>query len=345
MTSPVNRQWHLASHPVGMVKESDFKLQESEVPAAKEGQILVRCLYLSVDPAMRAWITGQRTYVEGVQVGDLMRGAAVGQVIESKKPGYEPGEFVLGEFGWQDYCATDGRGLLPVNKVPPGIGLTIPLGPLGITGITAYFGLLDVGRPQKGETVVVSAAAGATGSVVAQIAKIKGCRVVGMAGGPEKCAWLAGELGLDGVIDYKSDNVLAKLAELCPRGIDVYFDNVGGPLLEAALEHLAMKGRVVICGAISTYNATEPPPGPRNYLQLLMKRGRMEGFIVIDYFDRIAEAVTDLAGWVMSGQVRYKEDIVDGLEQAPQALIRLFTSKNFGKQLVKIADPTLGGGA
>lgn len=342
MSQNVNRQWFLASHPVGMVKETDFEMRESPAPQAGDGQVLVRTLYLSVDPAMRAWITGQRTYVEGIQIGELMRGAAVGQIVDSNKEGYATGEFVVGEFGWQDYAATDGRGVLPMNKVPPGVPLTVPLGPLGVTGMTAYFGLLDVGRPQAGEAVVVSAAAGATGSVAGQIAKIKGCRAIGIAGGEEKCGWVTGEAGFDAAIDYKSEDVLSRLKELCPDGINVYFDNVGGPILEAALENLAMNARVVLCGAISTYNAAEPPPGPRNYLQLLMTRSRMQGFIVIDYFDRLMEAVNDLADWLMGGRLKYREDIVEGLERAPQALLRLFEGKNLGKQLVKIADPPLG---
>jgi len=339
MASNVNRQWHLAAHPVGMVKESDFKLSEAPVPTPRDGQVLVRNLFLSVDPAMRAWITGQRSYVEGVQIGDLMRGACVGQIVESKKPGFEAGELVVGGFDWQDYVATESGGMLPMQKIPPGVPPTVPLGPLGVTGLTAYFGLLDVGKPQAGETVVVSGAAGATGSVVGQIAKIKGCRAIGITGGPEKCGWIVDEAGFDAAIDYRSENVLERLAELCPDGINVYFDNVGGPILEAALQNLAMRGRVVLCGAISGYNAEEPPPGPRNYLQLLMQRGRMEGFIVIDYLKDAPKAVADLSGWLLSGKIKYKEDIVDGLENAPRALIRLFESKNFGKQLVKIADP------
>lgn len=339
MTNNVNRQWHLAAHPVGMVKESDFELREAPVPSPRDGQVLVRNLYLSVDPAMRGWITGQRTYVDGIQVGDLMRGACVGQIVESKKPGYEAGELVVGGFDWQDYVATESGGMLAMQKIPPGIPPTVALGPLGITGMTAYFGLLEVGRPQAGETVVVSGAAGATGSVVGQIAKIKGCRAIGIAGGPEKCSWVAGEAGFDAAIDYKSEDVVERLAELCPDGINVYFDNVGGPILEAALQNLAMRGRVVICGAISGYNAEEPPPGPRNYLQLLMKRGRMEGFIVMDFLDKVQQAIGDLSGWLMAGKIKYQEDIVQGLENAPQALIRLFEGKNLGKQLVKIADP------
>ncbi len=340
MTNNVNRQWHLAAHPVGMVKESDFELRETPIPTPRDGQVLVRNLYLSVDPAMRGWITGQRTYVDGVQIGDLMRGACVGQIIESKKDGYEVGELVVGGFDWQDYVATESGGMLPMQKIPPGVPPTVALGPLGITGLTAYFGLLEVGRPESGETVVVSGAAGATGSVVGQIAKIKGCKAVGIAGGPEKCAWVVDEAGFDAAIDYKSENVVERLKELCPDGINVYFDNVGGPILEAALENLAMKGRVVLCGAISGYNAEEPQPGPRNYLQLLMNRGRMEGFIVMDFLGKVQQAVGDLSQWLLSGKIKYQEDIVEGLENAPTALIRLFESKNLGKQLVKIAEPS-----
>jgi NADPH-dependent curcumin reductase CurA len=246
---------------------------------------------------------------------------------------------VVGAFGWQDYALNDESDLMPVAKVPEGVPLTLPLGTLGITSLTAYFGLRDIGKPEPGETVVVSGAAGATGSVAGQIAKIRGCRVVGIAGGSDKCKWLTGELGFDAAIDYKAEKVSARLRELCPQGIDVFWDNVGGETLEAALSNIAMGGRIVICGAISAYNATEPPPGPRNYMNLLARRARMEGFVVFDYLDRTDEAMAELVPWVMQRKIRYREDVRDGLENAPQALLDLFTGANTGKLIVKIADP------
>lgn len=330
------RVWRLAAHPVGMVKPADFSLGEEPVPLIAKDEVLVRVLYLSLDPAMRGWITGRRTYVEGVQVGDVMRAGGVGRVVESQNPAFAPGDLVFGMLNWQEFAAIRPRHALDLRKLPPGISPTLALGPLGITGLTAYFGLLDVGKPKEGETVVVSAAAGATGSVVAQIAKIKGCRAIGIAGGPDKCKWLKEECRLDGVIDYKSENVSRRLREYCPNGLDIYFDNVGGQILEAALDNLASRARVVLCGGISQYNATELPPGPRNYLNLLVTRSRMEGFIVMDYLARADEAIAELAGWVFSDRIKYREDIVPGIENAPAALIRLFEGKNQGKQLLQV---------
>jgi len=337
----INRQWVLAARPSGLVKESDFRWQEAPLAPLADGELRVRTLYLSFDPAMRGWMEDRRSYVPPVNLGEPMRAGAVGQVVESRHPGFAPGELVQGTFGWQDYATTNGRGLLAVTKLPPGVPLTWPLGVLGITGLTAYFGLLDVGKPQPGETVVVSGAAGATGSIAAQIAKLKGCRVIGIAGGAEKCAWLRDEAGLDGVVDYKQGPVDAGLRALCPKGIDVYFDNVGGPILDACLAQLAPKARVVLCGGISSYNEKEPPPGPRNYLQLIIQRARMEGFIVLDYAARFGEAVRELAGWVTAGKIRHQEDVQYGLENAPRTFLRLFSGENRGKQLLKVADPPL----
>jgi NADPH-dependent curcumin reductase CurA len=240
-------------------------------------------------------------------------------------------------FGWQDFAVSDGSGAVPVTKVPAGVGPTLPLSALGMTSLTAYFGLKEVGRPQPGETVVVSGAAGATGSVVGQLAKIADCRVVGIAGGPEKCAWLTGELGFDAAIDYKAEDVRAQLREHCPRGIDIYWDNVGGEILDTALAQLATHARVVLCGAISLYNAQAPPPGPANYINLLGRRARMEGFLVFDYMDRVGEAMAELIPLVQQGKLRYREDIRDGLESAPSALRDLFTGANQGKLLVRVA--------
>jgi NADPH-dependent curcumin reductase CurA len=336
----VNRQWRLVRRPRGMVKETDFTWTEGPVPEVGEGQVLVRNLFLSMDPTQRGWMA-RDTYIPAMAIGDVVRSFGVGQVVGSRHDGYRPGEIVQGGVGWQDYVLTDGGGLLPIAKLPKGVDIPLAMSVLGLTGVTAYFGLLEVGRPRAGETVVVSGAAGATGSIVGQIAKIQGCRVVGIAGGPDKCAWLTGEAGFDAAIDYKADDVGRRLAELCPEGIDVFFDNVGGEILDAALANLAMRGRVVICGAISAYNEKVPPPGPRNYLSLLVRRGRMEGFLVLDYRERASEAVAALSGWVREGRLRYAVDLQEGLEKAPATLLRLFEGKNRGKQLLKIAEAPL----
>jgi len=307
------------------------------VPQPDEGEFLVRNLYLSLDPAMRAWMTDVRSYVPPVQIGEVMRGGTVGRVVESRHPGFDQGELVLGAFGWQDYAVSDGGGMMPVNKVPDGVPPTMPLGVLGLTSLTAYFGLKEIGQPKEGDTVVISGAAGATGSVAGQLAKHWGCRAIGIAGGSEKSEWLTKELGFDEAIDYKSEDVYKRLRELCPKGLDVFFDNVGGEILEAALGNLAMHARVILCGAISNYNA-EAPAGPRNYMNLLVRRSRMEGFVVFDYFPRTDEAMAELVPLVTSGKIRYREDIRDGLEAAPIALCDLYTGAHKGKLLVKIAD-------
>jgi NADPH-dependent curcumin reductase CurA len=343
MGDAVNRQWVLATRPSGMVEPSNFELRTGPVPSVEDGQFLVRNLYLSLDPAMRSWMTDRPSYIPPVGIGEVMRGACIGRVVESRHPDYSPGENVLGTFGWQDYATSDGGGAIPVNKVPEGIPLTLPLGALGLTSLTAYFGLKEIAKPKEGETVVVSGAAGATGSVVGQLARIWGCRAIGIAGGPDKCEWLTGELGFEAAIDYKSENVRARLRELCPRGLDVFWDNVGGDLLDAALVNLAMHARIVICGAISTYNAEETPPGPRAYMNLLVKRSRMEGFVVFDYLPRAGEALAELAPLVTEGKLKYREDVREGLERAPEALVDLYTGANSGKLLVEIADPVSAG--
>jgi NADPH-dependent curcumin reductase CurA len=323
-----------------MVQETDFTWVEEPVPTVGPGQALVRNLYLSMDPTQRGWMS-RDTYIPAMAVGDVVRSFGVGQVVGSRHDGFKQGDLVQGGVGWQDYLLTDGGGPLPIVKLPAGVDIPLTMSVLGLTGITAYFGLLEVGQPKKGETVVVSGAAGATGSVVGQIAKIQGCNVVGIAGGPEKCAWLTGEAGFDAAIDYKAERVDRRLRELCPNGIDLFFDNVGGEILDAALANLAMRGRVVICGAIAGYNEKVPPPGPRNYLSLLVQRGRMEGFIILDYMDRAGQAISALSQWVREGKIRHQEDIQEGLENAPATLLRLFEGKNRGKQLLRIADPPL----
>jgi NADPH-dependent curcumin reductase len=339
MPKLVNRQWLLAARPKGMVKPSDFALREVPVTPPGDGEVLVRNLYLAFEPAMRGWMEDRKGYIPPVPLGDVMRGVSVGQVIESNHPDYKPGDFVSGMLGWQEY-ALAGRGAM-VSQIPAGATLTQPLSVLGITGITAYYGLLDVGKPQAGETVVVSGAAGATGSVAGQIAKLKGCRVVGIAGGEAKCRWLTEQAHFDAAIDYRSEDIGARLRALCPDGIDVFFDNVGGAALDAVLEQIRLRARIVLCGAISVYNAEERPPGPRNYVNLVMMRGRMEGFIVIDYLPRAAEAVKELAAWIREGRIAYQEDIQEGFENAPRTFLRLFRSENVGKQLLKLADPPI----
>jgi NADPH-dependent curcumin reductase CurA len=334
----VNRQWRLARRPKGAVQETDFAWTEDPIPSVGEGQLLVRNLYLSLDPTQRGWMA-RDTYVPAMEVGDVVRSFGAGRVVESRHPGFAAGDLVEGGVGWQDYLLTDGGGLLPLSKLPPDSDIPLALGVLGLNGVTAYFGLLEVGRLKPGETVVVSGAAGATGSVAGQIAKIHGCRVVGIAGGPEKCAWLTSVAGLDAAIDYKGERVDRRLRALCPEGIDVFFDNVGGEILDAALASLARQGRVVLCGAISAYNEKVPPPGPRNYVSLIPRRGRMEGFIVLDYQERAGEAVAALSRWVREGKLKHQEDVQEGLENAPRTLLRLFEGRNLGKQLLKIADP------
>jgi NADPH-dependent curcumin reductase CurA len=334
---PINRQWTLARRPRGLVRAEDFRLVEGPVPAPADGEVLVRNLLLSCDPTQRGWMAAD-SYLPAVRIGEVMRAFAGGVVVESRHPGFRRGQLVTGKLDWQDFAlARPGTASAP-SPVPPGVPLETALSILGLTGITAYFGLLEVGRPQPGETVVVSGAAGATGSAAGQIARIAGCRVVGIAGGPEKCGYLTGELGFDAAIDYRSEDVEARLAVLCPGGVDVFFDNVGGEILDAALARLAMRGRVVLCGAISRYGDDRPAPGPRNYLSLLIRRGRMEGFIVIDYMPRAAEAVAALAGWLREGKLKDRVDVQQGFERAPAALARLFTGENRGKQLVRIAD-------
>jgi NADPH-dependent curcumin reductase CurA len=325
-----------------MVKETDFEYREAPLPRAQDGQVLVRNLYLAFDPAMRGWMTDRPSYVPPVQIGEPMRAGSVGPVVQSRNAEFKVGDFVQGAFGWQDYAAAAPGGIMPVMKIPEEIEpMTLALSVLGVTGLTAYFGLLDVGQPKPGETVVVSGAAGATGSIAGQIARIHGCRAVGIAGGPRKCEWVTGPARFDACIDYKSEDVGRRLRELCPNGIDIYFDNVGGEILNTALAQIAQRARVVLCGGISSYNELELPPGPSHYMNLVLQRARMEGFIVLDYLPRFAEGAAKLAEWVRQGAIAYEEDIQEGLENAPQTFLRLFRGENLGKQLLKIADPPI----
>ena len=333
-SSDSNLQIRLAARPVGLPKASDFSSTTEAAPTPGEGEFLVKAGLLSLDPAMRGWMTDRKSYIEPIGIGDVMRGLVIGEVAASNHPGFAVGDRVSGAFGWQEWAISRGQG---VEKLPKNLPPELFLGPLGMTGLTAYFGLLEVGALKEGEQVVVSAAAGAVGSVVGQIAKIYGCRVVGIAGGAEKCQWLKDELGFDVAVDYKAPGFAEALKAACPQGIDVYFDNVGGEILDLCLRYLNKGARVPICGAISQYNATEPAPGPANYLSLLVNRARMEGFIVFDFRARYKEALEKLGAWVAAGKIHARFDIVEGLGNAPQALNRLFTGENTGKLVVRIA--------
>lgn len=329
-----NLQIRLAARPNGLPKETDFESVEEPVPTPDDGEVLVKNVYLSLDPAMRGWMTERKSYVPPVELGAVMRGLTAGVVEASKHPDFQPGDRVTGILGWQRYGAIAGKHL---QKVPSQVPLELAMGPLGMTGMTAYFGLLDVGRPKEGDTVLVSGAAGAVGSIVGQIAKIKGCRAVGIAGRDDKCRWITDDLGFDAAINYKTTADLKEdLRRHCPQGVDVYFDNVGGEILDTALTLINRNARVVICGAISQYNATEPVPGPANYLALLVQRARMEGFIVFDYAERYAEAQQAIGGWIREGRIQAREDVVEGLENAPKALLRLFDGSNTGKLLIRL---------
>jgi len=331
-----NRRLVLAQRPTGLVDEHTVRLQTEPVPAIGDGEALVRVKFLSIDPTIRTWMNDVPGYLPPIGLGEAVRSGGVGEVVESRTAAYRPGQLVFGMTGWQDYAVID-AGERAMQVLPEGVPPQIAIGILGVTGMTAYFGLLDVGRLREGDTVVVSGAAGATGSTVGQIARIKGAgRVVGIAGGPRKCAYIVDELGFDEAIDYKNDDVAARLRTACPNGIDLYFDNVGGQILDDCLAHLAMRGRVVLCGAISGYNDTAPPPGPRNYLNLLIRRGRMEGFIILDYLERFGEAQLQMAGWLAEGRIKSSEHIVAGLEHCPDALNLLFSGGNTGKVIVAV---------
>ena len=336
----INRQWLLAARPDGMIGPQNFEYVETPIHTISSGQILVKNLYLSFDPTQRNWMVDRPGYLPPVAMGEVMRAGSVSQVVESQHADFAVGELVQTTGCWQDYAVVEpGKGPTGINKLPPGVSPEMMLSILGITGMTAYFGLMDHGQPKAGETVLVSGAAGATGSVVGQIAKLKGCRVVGIAGGPEKCAWLKDVAGFDAVIDYKNENVSEQIAIHCPDKWDVFFDNVGGPILEAALNHLNLYSRVVMCGGIANYNNTEASPGPNNLMNLVTNRGRMQGFIILDYLPRAMEAIEALMGWVASGDIIYQVDMQEGFDNIPRTLQRLYTGENLGKQLLKIADP------
>jgi len=337
MTASTNRRWLLASRPKGEPSADNFTLDEAPIPTPGDGEALVRSLYLSLDPYMRGRMRDAKSYVPPVELGAVMAGGVVGEVVDSRDPSLAAGDIVEGLLGWQEY------GVLPASqlrRVDPDLApISTAVGILGMPGITAYFGLLDIGQPQAGETVVVSAASGAVGGVVGQIAKIKGCRTVGIVGGPAKAEYIQAELGYDAAVDYKAGSVLAKaVAAACPDGVDVYFDNVGGAVSDAVLTRINFHARIPICGLISQYNLEAPELGPRLTGLLLINRARMEGFIVFDFIKRYPEALAQLSAWLKAGDLTYREDIVDGFENMPAALIRLLRGENFGKQLVRVTD-------
>jgi NADPH-dependent curcumin reductase len=337
MEAKVNRQWRLAARPVGLIKESDFEWRKEPIPTISKGNILVRNIYLSLDPANRGWLRDVKSYIPAVAIGEVMRGISIGVVEQSRHPDFRAGDIVRGMLGWQDYAITDGLG---TTRLPsePGLPLTAFMGLFGIIGPTAYFGLLDIGKPKAGDTLVVSGAAGAVGSLVGQIGKIKGCRVLGIAGTDEKCRWITEKLGFDAAINYKTESVGESLKTHCPDGIDLYFDNVGGQILDAVLNLINVRARIVICGTISQANATEPVSGPYNFRNILTQRARVEGFIVLDYVERFQEAIENLKKWLAEGKIQYRVDLVNGLENAPCAVNKLFDGSNKGKLIIKISE-------
>jgi len=331
----INRQWLINGRPNGRgLVDDDFKLVECPVGEPGDGEVLVRTLYLAFDPALKGWMENIGGYVAPTEIGEVMRGSGLGEVVASCAPGFAPGDKVTGMVRWQDYATAPAKEWL---KVEDDDLLTANLGVLGTTGMTAFFGLNKIGKPFAGDTLVVTGAAGATGSVVGQIGKLAGCRVVGVAGGPAKCAWLVDELGFDAAIDYKAGDIREQARAAAPGGIDVLWDNVGGPVFNSLLAQLALHARVVVCGGISRYELGKMPAGPENYFNLIFKRAHMEGFIVLDYAGEFAWARARLATWVREGRLRYKEDVQHGLENAPRTLMRLFQGENFGKQLLKVA--------
>jgi NADPH-dependent curcumin reductase CurA len=332
--SESNRRLVLAERPQGLVNDAHVRLEEHDAPQVGPGQALARVRYISIDPTIRTWMDDREGYLPPIGIGEVIRSGGVAEVIESQCDGYAPGDLLFGMTGWQDWVVADEHSM---QKLPDGVSPTSALSVFGITGMTAYFGLIEVGQVKEGDAVVVSGAAGATGSTVGQIARIKGAStVVGIAGSAEKCAWLTDELGFDAAINYKTDDIGAALRKACPKGIDLYFDNVGGEILNTCLGQLALRGRVVLCGAIASYNDPSQLIGPQNYVNLIPKRGRMEGFIILDYFDRLPAAQVEMAGWVAEGRVKSAEHVVDGLENAPDALNLLFSGGNTGKVIVAV---------
>jgi NADPH-dependent curcumin reductase CurA len=335
MAEKISREIRLKNRPVGLPAESDFELAEVRVPQVGQRQVLVENIYMSVDPYMRGRMVDRKSYVPPFQIGQPLDGGCVGRVVESKNEQFKVGDFVLGMFGWREYFISDGTGLF---KIDPNLApIQAYLGTLGMPGLTAYVGLLDIGKTKQGETVFVSAASGAVGSVVCQIAKLKGCYVVGSAGSDAKVSWLLDEAGVDAAFNYKkANNIIAEVGKKCPKGIDVYFENVGGVHLQAALEHMNTFGRIVMCGQISSYNATESIPGPPNLFYATSKQLTLQGFIVREHQAKLPQFYADMAKWIADGKIKWKETTVEGLENAPRAFIGLFKGDNFGKMIVKV---------
>jgi NADPH-dependent curcumin reductase CurA len=334
LASAVNHQLVLARRPTGLVEPGDFESVTGPIPELVEGEALMHTIYLGMDATVRTWLNRGEGYLPAVGIGEVVRCSGIGRVVATRCPAYEVGDVAYSLPGWQDYAVI--RDDVFTTKIDDVADLRSMMSVFGATGAAAYFGLLDIGRIKAGETVVVSAAGGATGSIAGQIAKIHGCRVVGIAGTDEKCAWVVDELGFDGCINHRTADLGRELAELCPDRIDVYFDNVGGAILDAVLGRLNQHGRVVLCGAISTYNAQGRPPGPSNYLNLISRRGRMEGFITLDYWDRFPECFEQMRAWADEGRLTWREQVFDGLDTAPEALNALFTGANTGKVIVAL---------
>ena len=339
LATATNHQIRLAARPVGLPKDSDWSFAEEPVTLPADGGVLVRSTHLSLDPAMRGWMNEGKSYIAPVGIGEVMRAGGIGVVVASQNPAFAVGDQVSATLGVQEYC------LIPAAQIQRSALVRIDtrlgsqtqwLNVLGMPGMTGYFGLMEVGQPRAGETVVVSGAAGAVGQTVGQLAKIKGCRAVGIAGGPDKCRWVVEELGFDACIDYKSGSVRDGLKQHCPDGVDIYFDNVGGEILDTVLTRINRKARIVICGAISQYNNTTPVQGPKNYLSLLVNRARMEGMVVFDYTDRYPLAVAEMAGYLKDGRMKSREDVVHGLANFPAALLKLFSGANFGKLVLQL---------
>ena len=337
MKERVNGQWRLAARPMGLIKESDFEWREESIPTPGDGEILVRNIYLSLDPAMRFRVSDAEWFGPPAAIGEVMGGMTIGVVEESRRVNFSAGDIVQGPLGWRQYALADGTSLTQVPR-DQSLPLTAYLGLLGGTGRTAYFGLLEIGKPKAGETLVVSAAAGAVGSIVGQIGKIKGCRVVGIAGTDEKCRWITEELGFDAAVNYKNEPVRERLQTHCPDGIDVYFDNVAGETLDAVLSLINVRGRIALCGLIAQYNAVEPVPGPYNFRNVFTRRVRVEGFLIPDYASRFQEATTHLRGWLAEGKLQYRVDVIEGLENAPRGINKLFDGSNQGKLIVRVSE-------
>lgn len=336
--APVNRQWVLAQRPNGRVQVEHFARRDAEVPVADlaTGEILVQNLLLGFDPAQRGWMDDRPGYLPPVGVGEPMRSSAVGRVAASTNPTYPVGSLVRGLFGWQDYAVAAQAGQPQPTRAPDGVTPEQALGVLGAASLTAYVGMTTIGRAAAGDCVLVSGAAGAVGSVAVQIARLRGARVLGIAGGPEKCRWLVEDYGADAAIDYRNEDVAGRLAVLAPQGVDLFFDNVGGDTLEAGIEHIARFGRIVLCGAISGYNAVAPAPGPRNLARLIAQRAQMRGFILLDHLEQTDPALSELQAWLRDGQLRYRIDVQEGFDAIPSTFLRLFNGASQGKQLLRL---------